>query len=111
MAKLADAIMTGTMARPSRPSVRVTAGPAPTMMKAPKARMNQPNSERFLVDRSHADLVFTALNDTTPGIELETSEGASLSELTFSHDGSVLAGIVNGRMRVWDAKTGGALLR
>ena len=34
MPKLAAAIITGTMARPSRPSVRFTALPAPTMMKA-----------------------------------------------------------------------------
>ena len=32
--KLAAAIITGTMARPSRPSVRLTALPAPTMTKA-----------------------------------------------------------------------------
>ena len=42
MPKLAAAIMTGTMARPSRPSVRLTALPAPTMMKAPKITKNQP---------------------------------------------------------------------
>ena len=34
--------MTGTMARPSRPSVRLTALPAPTMTKAPKITKNQP---------------------------------------------------------------------
>ena len=42
MPKLAAAIMTGTMARPSRPSVRFTALPAPTMTKAPKITKNQP---------------------------------------------------------------------
>ena len=42
MPKLAEAIITGTMARPSRPSVRFTALPAPTMMKAPKMTKNQP---------------------------------------------------------------------
>ena len=42
MPKLAAAIITGTMARPSRPSVRFTALPAPTMMKAPKITKNQP---------------------------------------------------------------------
>ena len=40
--KLADAIITGPMARPSSPSVRFTALPAPTMMKAPKIGKNQP---------------------------------------------------------------------
>ena len=40
--KLADAIITGPMARPSRPSVRFTALPAPTMMKAAKIGKNQP---------------------------------------------------------------------
>ena len=34
--KLAAATITGTMARPSRPSVRFTALPKPTMMKAAK---------------------------------------------------------------------------
>ena len=42
--KLAAAIITGTMASPSRPSVRFTALPAPTMMKAPKMMKNQPRS-------------------------------------------------------------------
>ena len=36
------AIITGTMASPSRPSVRFTALPAPTMMKAPNSTKNQP---------------------------------------------------------------------
>ncbi len=42
MPKLAAAIITGTMARPSRPSVKFTALPAPTMMKAAKNTKNQP---------------------------------------------------------------------
>ena len=42
--KLAAAIITGTMARPSSPSVRFTALPAPTMMKAPNTTKNQPRS-------------------------------------------------------------------
>ena len=42
MPKLAAAIITGTMARPSRPSVRFTALPAPTMMKAANRTKNQP---------------------------------------------------------------------
>ena len=42
MPKLAAAIMTGTMASPSRPSVRFTALPAPTMTNAPKITKNQP---------------------------------------------------------------------
>src|SRR5690348_14526350 len=40
--KLAEAIITGTMASPSRPSVRLTALPAPTITKAPKITKNQP---------------------------------------------------------------------
>ncbi len=36
MPKVPAAIITGTMARPSRPSVRFTALPDPTMTKAPK---------------------------------------------------------------------------
>ena len=42
MPKLAAAIITGTIASPSRPSVRFTALPAPTMMKAPNSTKNQP---------------------------------------------------------------------
>ena len=42
MPKLAAAIITGTMARPSRPSVRFTALPAPTMMKIANSTKNQP---------------------------------------------------------------------
>ena len=38
--KVAAAIITGTMARPSRPSVRLTALPAPTITKMP-SRMNR----------------------------------------------------------------------
>src|SRR4051794_40652678 len=37
------AIITGTKARPSGPSVRVTALPAPTMMKAPNTMKDQPS--------------------------------------------------------------------
>ncbi len=37
-AKLAAAIITGTMASPSSPSVRFTALPAPTMTKAREQR-------------------------------------------------------------------------
>ncbi len=40
--KLAAAIITGTMASPSSPSVRFTALPAPTMTKAPNGTKNQP---------------------------------------------------------------------
>ena len=36
--------MTGTMARPSRPSVRFTALPAPTITKAPKRMKKMPRS-------------------------------------------------------------------
>ena len=42
MPKLAAAIMTGTIASPSRPSVRLTALPAPTMTNAPNGTKNQP---------------------------------------------------------------------
>ena len=44
MPKVAEAIITGTMARPSRPSVRLTALPAPTMTKPAKGRKSQPRS-------------------------------------------------------------------
>ena len=40
--KEAAAIMIGTMARPSRPSVRFTALPAPTMTTQAKGMKNQP---------------------------------------------------------------------
>lgn len=40
--KEAAAIITGTMASPSRPSVRLTALPAPTMTKPPKTTNMMP---------------------------------------------------------------------
>ncbi|MNL78828.1 hypothetical protein D3C87_2053100 [compost metagenome] len=40
----AAAIITGTMASPSRPSVRLTALPAETMTKPPKTMKNRPRS-------------------------------------------------------------------
>ena len=40
--KLAAAIITGTMASPSSPSVRLTALPAPTTTNAPNGTKNQP---------------------------------------------------------------------
>src|SRR5262252_6724227 len=43
MPKQPAAIITGTMASPSRPSVRFTALPAPTMMNAPNTMKNQPS--------------------------------------------------------------------
>ena len=42
--KVAAAIITGTMARPSRPSVRLTALPAPAMTKMPTSTKNGPSS-------------------------------------------------------------------
>ena len=36
-------MITGTVASPSRPSVRFTAFPAPTMMKLPNTIKNQPS--------------------------------------------------------------------
>ena len=42
-AEVSAAIITGTMASPSRPSVRFTALPAPTMMKLPNMTKNQPS--------------------------------------------------------------------
>ncbi len=42
--KAAAAIITGTIARPSRPSVRLTALPAETITKDPKARKKTPRS-------------------------------------------------------------------
>ena len=39
------------MARPSRPSVRLTALPAPTMMNAPKIRKNQPKFENHVLEK------------------------------------------------------------
>ena len=41
--QLNAAMMTGTVASPSSPSVRFTALPAPTMMKAPNTTKNQPS--------------------------------------------------------------------
>jgi hypothetical protein len=43
--KLADAIMTGTMARPSSPSVRLTAFDDPTITSDPKRKKNPPSGK------------------------------------------------------------------
>ena len=54
MPKLAAAIITGTMARPSRPSVRFTALPAPMMMKAANNDEEPAEIEhQFLEERKH----------------------------------------------------------
>jgi hypothetical protein len=52
--KVAAAIITGTMASPSRPSVRLTALPAPTMMKAPNGMNRQPRSISTLLKKGMA---------------------------------------------------------
>ena len=44
--KQAAAIMTGTMASPSSPSVRFTALPAPTITKQANGTKNQPSSDQ-----------------------------------------------------------------
>ena len=55
--KLAAAIITGTMARPSRPSVKFTALPAPTMTKAAKGTKNQPRLKRKSLKKGNASEV------------------------------------------------------
>jgi hypothetical protein len=54
MPKLAAAIITGTMARPSRPSVRFTALPAPTMMKVAEQHVEPAEIQhQFLEERKN----------------------------------------------------------
>ena len=54
MPKLAAAIITGTMARPSSPSVRFTALPAPTMMNIANSDEEPAEIEHeFLEERKH----------------------------------------------------------
>ena len=60
MPKLAAAIITGTMARPSRPSVRLTALPAPTMTKAPNITKNQPKLNTMSLKKGIASEVEAA---------------------------------------------------
>ncbi len=48
---------------------------------------------------------------TSDGIPLEASKDAYLAGLTFSNDGALVAGMVDGRARVWEAATGRAILR
>ena len=48
------AIITGTMARPSSPSVRLTALPAPTITNAPKSDEEQAEIEQHVLDEREA---------------------------------------------------------
>jgi hypothetical protein len=76
------------------------------------AMLEQPRAARtsFAIERA-VGLAIVELSAGPAPIELQESKGASVSELTFSSDGSILAGIVGGRMRAWDGATGRALLR
>jgi hypothetical protein len=58
-----------------------------------------------------AGVVRVPVRLTPPGISLEASAGASLDGLTISEDGALVAGVVGGRVRVWELATGHALLR
>ena len=53
--KLAAATITGTMARPSRPSVRFTALPKPTMMKAAKTTKKKDEVEQEILEEREGE--------------------------------------------------------
>ena len=54
------AIITGTMASPSRPSVILTALPAPTMTNPPKTTKNQPRSKMSSFEKGKASFCESA---------------------------------------------------
>ena len=84
MPKLAEAIITGTMARPSRPSVRFTALPAPTTTSAPNAIKNQPR------------LITTSLKN---GITIDDESGARPSRISAKHATSAMTISMISRVR------------
>ena len=53
--KLAAAIITGTIARPSSPSVRFTALPAPTMTNAPTSDESATQIEHQLLEEGNTE--------------------------------------------------------
>lgn len=61
-------------------------------------------------ERTEAAAIARIVGTSEP-IALEASTGAALSTLTISADGALVAGVVDGRARVWSAATGRALLR
>ncbi len=75
-AKHSAAIMTGPIARPSRPSVRFTALPAPTMMKAPKITKNQPRSNTSSLKNGNASEV---ANGGRPRLAIAKQAAAAIS--------------------------------
>ena len=58
--KVPAAIITGTMASPSRPSVMLTAFPAPTITKPPNTTKNQPMSKMSSFEKGSASLFESA---------------------------------------------------
>ena len=87
MPKLAAAIITGTMARPSSPSVRFTALPAPTMMNMAKTTKNQPRlitsslkngntSDVAKVGMAGTCASLTRMTQATPAMTASTSSRA-----------------------------------
>ena len=64
--KVPQAIITGTMARPSRPSVMFTALPAPTMTKAANSTKNQPRFEQRVLEDREGELVLQARRPSRP---------------------------------------------
>lgn len=77
----------------------------------PAAMMRAPGNDQLVVARGGA-LALVALSDRAAApIALESSEGAKVDSIAFSLDGSIVAGIVDGRARAWDTATGAATLR
>ncbi len=78
MPKLAAAIMTGTMASPSRPSVRFTALPAPTMMKMANSTKNQPRlSTSSLKNGNTSDVEIGTCPSSTKAMQASAAITAS----------------------------------
>ena len=62
MPKVAAAMITGTMARPSRPSVRLTALPAPTITKMPTRMKKKPSGMTTVLKKG------TVSDEEKPGV-------------------------------------------
>lgn len=78
--------------------------------KAMLAQERRGSPTQFVVERASGLSIVPLTAGATP-LDLEDSAGASVTDLTFSSDGTVLAGVAGGRMRAWDGATGRALLR
>jgi hypothetical protein len=92
--------------------MQTTAEDTATRLGIPVAEMMHDAAKGTLLLVRPTGLAVTKPSDAREApIPLDDSADAYLSELAFSPDGSVVAGIVDGRARAWDTETGRSLVR